>query len=160
MQSEFHKEVGLKHGLERGLIGSKAKHQEVKRFYALANQPYKGFKISVDRPPKLGAIMDLDAWKKDQEEGLSSAVSKAVEPLIAKARMAETVQEKNQTLERWNRDLARERDQYQKGYEDWHKAAMTMPIDDLLKLRDQAKQKEQEKALKREKDRNRGGIDR
>ena len=34
MQTDFAKTVGLKHGLERGIEGSKAKHQSIKKHYA------------------------------------------------------------------------------------------------------------------------------
>ena len=39
MQTEFAEKVGLRHGLERGIEGSKAKHQRVSRFYAQINAP-------------------------------------------------------------------------------------------------------------------------
>ena len=37
MQSDFAERVGKKHGLERGIKGSKAKHQRVSKFYANIN---------------------------------------------------------------------------------------------------------------------------
>jgi hypothetical protein len=157
MQSEFHKEVGMKHGLERGLIGSKAKHQEVQRFYALANQPYKGFKITVDRPPKLGAIMDLDHWKKGQEEGLTEAVSKAVEPLIAKARLAELSKGKIVELEGHVHHIQKELSQANKHIKQYEDVIMNKPLDEIAKIRETvAKEKEQERANKQERNKDRG----
>lgn len=38
MQTDFALRVGKKHNLERGIEGSKARHQKVKRFYALLEQ--------------------------------------------------------------------------------------------------------------------------
>ena len=38
MQTDFAKKVGHKHDLERGLEGSKARHQRVKRHYAELNR--------------------------------------------------------------------------------------------------------------------------
>ena len=38
MQTDFAKTVGLKHGLERGIEGSKAKHQSIKKHYAAIQQ--------------------------------------------------------------------------------------------------------------------------
>ena len=34
MQTDFAENVGIKHGLERGIEGSKAKHQSIKKYYA------------------------------------------------------------------------------------------------------------------------------
>ena len=34
MQTDFAEKVGIKHGLERGIEGSKAKHQSIKKYYA------------------------------------------------------------------------------------------------------------------------------
>jgi hypothetical protein len=39
MQTEFVELVGAGHGLERGIEGSKAKHQRVKAFYAEIGKP-------------------------------------------------------------------------------------------------------------------------
>lgn len=41
MQTDFHQHVGEQFGLSRGVIGSKARHQQVRRFYAGLNAPLK-----------------------------------------------------------------------------------------------------------------------
>lgn len=162
MQTEFHKEVGLKYGLERGLMGSKAKHQEVKRFYALVAEPFRGIKVEVERPPRLGAFYDLDDWKRIQSEGLSEGVSKAIQPLLAKARLAETVSERNRALEHTNRNLAKTRDKLHAVYEEWLNVALNMPIEDLRLLREAHQREALEKTAPKEKgrDRDRGGMER
>ena len=38
MQTDFAEKVGIKHGLERGIEGSKAKHQSIKKYYAAIQQ--------------------------------------------------------------------------------------------------------------------------
>lgn len=50
MQTAFAAEVGQKHGLERGIEGSRAKHQTVKQFYAAISQEMK---FSGPRIPKI-----------------------------------------------------------------------------------------------------------
>ena len=39
MQTDFHQQVSQNYGLDRGIKGSKAKHQRVQRYYAQLNQP-------------------------------------------------------------------------------------------------------------------------
>ena len=46
LQTEFAQDVGQRHGLERGIEGSQAKHQTVKEFYAQVNQPIKEVQLS------------------------------------------------------------------------------------------------------------------
>jgi hypothetical protein len=50
MQTAFAQEVGQKHGLKRGIEGSKAKHQEVQRFYGAISQEMK---FTGPRVPKI-----------------------------------------------------------------------------------------------------------
>lgn len=45
MQTDFAKRVGNRHGLERGVEGSKATHTTVKEFYAALNAPLKHVEI-------------------------------------------------------------------------------------------------------------------
>jgi DNA repair ATPase RecN len=40
MQTDFATNVGARHGLERGIKGSRAKHERVKRHYGLVNQAH------------------------------------------------------------------------------------------------------------------------
>ena len=46
LQTDFAKDVGQRHGLERGIEGSQAKHQTIKEFYAQVNQPIKEVQLS------------------------------------------------------------------------------------------------------------------
>lgn len=86
MQTEFAKEVGAKFDLARGIEGSVAKHEKVKRFYGLVNEPAKIPEIEVPRPPKLGAFYDLDDWKKKATELVFDQIKPAVEALTARSR--------------------------------------------------------------------------
>ena len=49
MQTEFAQVVGARHGLERGIKGSRAKHERVKRHYGLVNQ-------AADKVAELGML--------------------------------------------------------------------------------------------------------
>ena len=53
MQTDFHQHGGDKFGLSRGVVGSRARHQEVRRFYAGLNAPLK--------LPKVGSLDHLGA---------------------------------------------------------------------------------------------------
>lgn len=54
MQTEFAEKVGRKHGLERGIEGSKAKHQTIKEFYAAIQRPASEVTITPeDLQPKV-----------------------------------------------------------------------------------------------------------
>lgn len=46
LQTDFAQEVGQKHGLERGVEGSKAKHQTISEYYHRANEPLGPDKIN------------------------------------------------------------------------------------------------------------------
>lgn len=48
MQTDFHEKVAVNYGLERGIKGSKAKHQKVKRFYSQINQPDQKIQITAE----------------------------------------------------------------------------------------------------------------
>ncbi|WP_197456607.1 MobV family relaxase, partial [Ferrovum myxofaciens] len=50
MQTDFHQKAAKRFGLERGIEGSKAKHQTVKRFYSLISSSTPASRIKI--PPK------------------------------------------------------------------------------------------------------------
>lgn len=54
MQDDFQEKVGQHHGLERGIKGSKAKHNQVKNFYKQMNSPVKKLEdVEIDLKPKV-----------------------------------------------------------------------------------------------------------
>jgi len=90
LQTKFHEAVAVRHGLERGVEKSSAKHQDVRRYYGLSEQ---------ERETKRNALA-----KAQQERA-------AVEYRVSKERkLAEEVAELNATVEplRKERDAARE----------------------------------------------------
>lgn len=84
-QTDFAAKVGAKHGLERGIKGSKARHQTVQQYYSLIQAPLK----KVPKPPVLSGVDLLNPNKKISE--YTSALSGAVAPIYAKARQAEVL---------------------------------------------------------------------
>ena len=72
MQTEFAQVVGARHGLERGIKGSRAKHERVKRHYGLVNQ-------AADKAAELGmldkASIAVGKPTKKAQEALESADS-------------------------------------------------------------------------------------
>ena len=70
MQTDFAANVGARHGLERGIKGSRAKHERVKRHYGLVNQ-------AADQAHELGmldkASLAVGKPTKKAQEALESA---------------------------------------------------------------------------------------
>ena len=70
MQTDFAATVGARHGLERGIKGSRAKHERVKRHYGLVNQAH-------DQAAELGmldkASLAVGKPTKKAQEALESA---------------------------------------------------------------------------------------
>jgi hypothetical protein len=70
MQTDFAATVGAQHGLERGIKGSRAKHERVRRHYGLVNQAH-------DQAAELGmldrASLAIGKPTKKAQEALESA---------------------------------------------------------------------------------------
>ena len=69
MQTEFAQVVGARHGLERGIKGSRAKHERVQRYYGLVNR-------SAEKVAELG-ILDRASL------GIGKPTKKALEAIEA-----------------------------------------------------------------------------
>lgn len=68
-------------GLRRGVEGSTAEHESVRRFYGELARPV--VKLAIERPPRI--LMDPDGWHRDQVSQLRAQVA----PLVARGRTAE-----------------------------------------------------------------------
>ena len=93
LQTDFAKDVGQRHGLERGIEGSQAKHQTIKEFYAQVNQPIKEVQLSAQsvepRVIEKAGLMDKMRGRGDLVESnkgvadrLTEAVQQAYAPVI------------------------------------------------------------------------------
>lgn len=80
LQTEFHKKVGQKYGLERGVEGSKAKHTTLKKFYGNLQKPL----APIPQPPKITGMNFLQAGKIIAE--YDRDLGARLEPLFARAR--------------------------------------------------------------------------
>lgn len=92
MQTEFANVVGSGHGLERGIEGSKAKHQRVKTFYAAIEKPAQHFAISEESTkPKVlkkGLIRNEYETHEAVAKRLTTAMQTAYNPAIEAAKLA------------------------------------------------------------------------
>jgi len=148
MQTEFAKVVGAKFDLARGVEGSVAKHERVKKFYGMVNEQGQMPQIEVPRPPKLGAFYDLDDWKKNAEKLVFDQIKPTVDALDArsrKLRMAE--KELNDTKRTLYKTTGENRKLVQENKELRHLLEHA-PIEQIQGFRDE-KAKEQQKGRER-----------
>lgn len=87
MQTDFAKKVGEKHGLRRGIKGSKAKHKTIKQFYAELN---RAALKSAEKPPVRDRLLDLFGVKtqrvKQHDQAAELAAAAALEERLDKER--------------------------------------------------------------------------
>ena len=93
MQTDFAKNVGLQHGLERGVEGSKAKHTSIKEYYARVTEPTPVLK----QPAPLKSPF-LES-KDDYANRIFNAAAEAVNPKLTAqaAKIKEAEQYKKNT---------------------------------------------------------------
>ena len=120
LQTDFAQDVGQRHGLERGIEGSQAKHQTVKEFYAQVNQPIKEVQLSAQsvepRVIEKAGIMDKMRGRGDLVESnkgvadrLTAAVQQAYAPVIEKAKQGDLQARRAAEWERTAKSLADEK---------------------------------------------------
>lgn len=164
MQTEFAKEVGEKFDLARGVEGSIAKHEKVKKFYGLVNEQGQKPKIEIPRPPRLGALYDLDEWKTNVEKMVLKQITPVFENLNARSGrlvMAEkelyNAKASLYKSESENRTLRKENTRLRE-------ILTEAPLSEIQRMRDEVRQKQEreKKTLERQKrqERGRGGISR
>lgn len=85
MHTDFHEACGRKRGLDRGLEGSKAKHHDIKSFYATLNAA--GLAPQLEAKDYAAAALGIKttAWRKAEALAKSQAQSAAVGPTMKKA---------------------------------------------------------------------------
>jgi hypothetical protein len=122
MQTDFADQVAQRHGLARGIEGSRAHHQTVKEWYAQAQQPAQHVQISPEEvQPKVlrkGILTSTYESPEMVAERLTRAVQQAYTPAIKQAQqsrsearrareMARTAQDKDLALKRTQEDNQR-----------------------------------------------------
>lgn len=103
MQTEFTDRVGRAHGLERGIEGSKARHNRVKSYYAALSEPEKG---AVRLPERrtggiLGRDRESDAEYRERASAAATAALRASQDRARAANLA--LQRENEHLRTQNR---------------------------------------------------------
>lgn len=94
MQTSFAKEVGEKHGLERGIERSTARHTTIKEWYGLLNESVRPIEI----PPaaiepkvkqKRALLPDVVETPDEVASRLNRQLEKLVKPMVARAKMSD-----------------------------------------------------------------------
>lgn len=107
LQTNFHSAVARKYGLDRGLVGSQAKHARVKRFYALV----AGDAPSVPKPalPQPGLLERKADYGTRVQAQTASAFTSIMEPLFARSRALDAATLQASLAERRRKDADRKR---------------------------------------------------
>lgn len=91
LQTDFAQSVGVKHGLERGVEGSKAKHQTVKQFYAKLNDTEKVFNVAKSKASRVDELEKQALIRQAADEKIKAGIQglqKQVETLTKHAEIA------------------------------------------------------------------------
>lgn len=140
LQDDFYQAVGKPSGLERGVRGSRAKHQAVKRFYGLVAESarYTLPTIEVPKPPRLGALFDLEHWQKSVQANIHAAVAPAFEKAKARAVAGDVDRQQGQAARRLAAQKEAAARQLAADLAATRQALLTMPIDQIQAMRDEA----------------------
>lgn len=85
MQTEFANAAGRPHGLERGVKGSRARHEAIKRFYGDLEAPH----IAIQGIPEKGLLESPEKYSGRVETFVNHTVGKKVANLRLKAQLAQ-----------------------------------------------------------------------
>lgn len=117
MQTDFAKTVGARHGLERGIEGSKAHHQTIKDFYAQIEKPGQHVTISPETvQPKVlkkGFLTNEYETPEMVAERLTAAVQKAYTPAVEAAKLAASERRRADEMTQTAQTLSREKKEAQ-----------------------------------------------
>lgn len=112
MQDDFQEKVGQHHGLERGVKGSKAKHQSIQNWYKQVNSPVKKLEdIEIDlKPQKVGKKILGVSLSVETEEGVKQRVKSefysALERDVQAGKVVRSFASKNRQLTDTNKALS------------------------------------------------------
>lgn len=109
MQTDFAEKVGRKHGLERGLEGSRAQHQTVKDFYAQIEKPAQNVSISPESiKPKVLNKTWVSTYVETDEmiaKRLTDDMQNAYKPAVEAAKIAESERRRADEMTQTARNL-------------------------------------------------------
>lgn len=107
MQTDFHAKCGVSRGLERGVEGSKAKHEQVSAFYASMTAADEAPALKAKDYAAAAMGIKTDAWKQAEDVAKANATRAAREPRTKKSTMAKAkaVQKQAHFLEKKADDI-------------------------------------------------------
>ena len=121
MQTWFHETVGAGHGLERGVVGSKAKHVPISQFYEAINKLMQQIKLPSLQPKEIGKEKNLFGIEKPIYEDIEQLTTRVINslnaqvmPLIKKAGDADNLRKKNKALSSDNKKLSSDNEKLRK----------------------------------------------
>ncbi len=137
LQTRFHSDVAARYGLERGIQGSKAKHQEVDRFYAKVQAAVQDATLPDPDPPKHKVLVDPNLEIKEAVEKRDSQLQPMIAALTAQAHEADLLRKQNKALRKTlaakDKQIAR-LDEQIKGLRKWIQKAQEALIEGGTKL--------------------------
>lgn len=102
MQTDFADKVGLQHGLERGLEGSKARHTSIQQYYARVNQAMPQ-KLDIE-VPEAKLIEGKEAYGRRVAQAVVDQVKPRMAQLQAKAAYADLAKQQAAAAEKARAD--------------------------------------------------------
>ena len=137
LQTRFHSDVAARYGLERGIQGSKAKHQEVDRFYARVQEALGDASLPAADSPKHKVLIDPNLEIKEAVEKRDAQLQPQIAALAAQAREADLLRKQNKALRKTlaakDKQIAR-LDEEIKGLRKWIQKAQEALIEGGTKL--------------------------
>lgn len=137
LQTRFHSDVAARYGLERGIQGSKAKHQEVDRFYARVQEALEGASLPEADPPKHRVLIDPNLEIKEAVEKRDAQLQPKIAALAAQAHEADLLRNQNRALRKTvaakDKQIAR-LDKEIKGLRKWIQKAQEALVEGGTKL--------------------------
>lgn len=112
MQDDFQEKVGQHHGLERGVKGSKAKHQSIQSWYKQVNSPVKKLEdIEIDMKPQTlqkewGGLVKHVETEDGVKNRIKGEVFSALERDVQAGKAVRSFASKNRQLSATNKALS------------------------------------------------------
>lgn len=98
LQTRFHIDVAARYGLERGVQGSKATHQEVDRFYARVHEALEDGSLPNPDPTKHKVFIDPNEEIKEAVQKRDAQLQPQIAALAAQANEADLLRKQNKAL--------------------------------------------------------------
>ena len=116
LQTWFHEAVGAKHGLERGLLGSKAKHTPISQFYSSINKEINSIKLPTLEPQIIKTEKSFLGEKHIYEDSkqvrkrIFDSLNDQLTPIFMIARDTDIQKKKNKELAKTNKRYLNDND--------------------------------------------------